>query len=52
MPAWVLAGRGDAETTGSIAPRRGTDASAKEGNAAQPNRLVPQYGNTASSPAE
>ena len=30
---------------------RGFDSSAKAGNAAQPERLVPQYGNTSGGPA-
>lgn len=41
-------------TTGSIATRRayrGVDSSAKGGNAAQQDRLVPQYGNTSGGPA-
>ena len=61
-PAKYLAERrGDVLTTGSIGPRggwglsrtqRAIDSSAKGGNAAQPNFLVPQYGNTAGGPAQ
>ena len=37
-------------TTGSLG-RRSVDRSAKGGNAEQPNRLVPNYGNTSGGPA-
>jgi hypothetical protein len=43
------AGAYDDLVTGSIA-RRGIDASAKGSNAEQPERVVPQYGDTAGGP--
>ncbi len=43
------AGYYDDLATGSIA-RRGIDASAKGSNAEQPERVVPQYGDTAGGP--
>lgn len=43
------AGYYDDLVTGSIA-RRGIDASAKGSNAEQPERVVPQYGDTAGGP--
>lgn len=41
----------DELTTGSVAPRRGFDSSAKAGNADGNNRAVPNYGNTSGGPA-
>ncbi|GJE55890.1 MULTISPECIES: hypothetical protein [Methylobacterium] len=39
-------------SAGAVAQLRGgVDSSAKGGNAAQPERTVPQYGNTAGGPA-
>ncbi|GJE60249.1 hypothetical protein [Methylobacterium trifolii] len=55
VPSWVFEGRdesGDSLTTGSVAPRRAVDRSAKGGNAAQQDRRVPQYGNTSGGPTE
>lgn len=43
-------GRYDDLTTGSIG-RRGLDRSAKDGNAEQPSRIVPNYGTTSGGPA-
>lgn len=54
VPGAILAIPGsaiDGLTTGSVTPRR-IDYSAKGGNAAQQDRLVPQYGNTSGGPAE
>ncbi|GJE27320.1 hypothetical protein [Methylobacterium organophilum] len=61
IPTGATVATGDVLTTGSIGPRggwglsrtqRAIDSSAKGGNAAQPNFLVPQYGNTAGGPAQ